>query len=292
VTQILGFAGKKQSGKNTICNYFTLIHLISNVMCEKARLNENGEIEVSDILGQRTDSEWMIFKEPQISVSQVLDMTKSVKTYALADPLKELCINILGLNREKVYGTNEQKNEDSGLLWENMPDVLTGTRTSFLFRESSGGNNGIDDCKPSISDQDFMDGNFDTLSWNGLTIKKSGMMSIREVLQYVGTEIFRKMQPKVWTNTLLRRIKQDSYQMALVSDVRFDNEIEAIKEAGGIVVGLLRNYKSSDNHASEQVNLDLCDILVDNTNMTIIEQGHEIYRLLREYGCDNLPQRI
>ena len=40
MTQIIGFAGKKQSGKNTCCNFITMLKMIEKNVCEAARLND------------------------------------------------------------------------------------------------------------------------------------------------------------------------------------------------------------------------------------------------------------
>lgn len=43
----------------------------------------------------------------------------SYKTYSFADPLKkDICMNILGLTYEQCYGTDEQKNTLTELVWE------------------------------------------------------------------------------------------------------------------------------------------------------------------------------
>ena len=52
MTQILGFAGKKQSGKNTACNYIIALKLVELGVSKKTRLTADGAIEVSDIFGE------------------------------------------------------------------------------------------------------------------------------------------------------------------------------------------------------------------------------------------------
>ena len=52
MTQIIGFAGKKQSGKNTACNFILALKLAELGICKTSRLSKNGEIEVTDILGE------------------------------------------------------------------------------------------------------------------------------------------------------------------------------------------------------------------------------------------------
>jgi hypothetical protein len=110
--------------------------------------------------------------------------------------------------------------------------------------------------------------------------QKKGRMSIREVLQYVGTDLFRKMSNNIWVDNCLNQIAHDSPKIALISDVRFENEVSAIQEAGGYVVGLTRCNSSNDTHDSEtgvERCLKLCDAIIDNEELTIPEQNEQIY---------------
>ena len=62
MTQILGFAGKKQSGKNTACNYIIALKIAELGISGSTRLSEDGNIEVTDIFGQTKDfQEWFEF---------------------------------------------------------------------------------------------------------------------------------------------------------------------------------------------------------------------------------------
>jgi len=244
MTQIIGFAGKKQSGKNTCCNFIIMLKLIEDGVCKKARLNEDGEIEVSDVFGETTDKEYFPFKTPYVNVQAVLDQMGSVKLYALADPLKRIAIDIFGLDENKVYGTDDDKNSVTHLKWKDLPKKVSG---------------------------------------------KSGFMTIREVLQYLGTEVFRKMYSDVWIDTLVRRIKKDNPKIALVCDVRFDNEIELLKKNDAIVIGLKRDlFDSKDTHVSEKVNLSKCHAIINNQDLEIPELNKQVYFALKDLECNNL----
>jgi len=121
-----------------------------------------------------------------------------------------------------------------------------------------------------------------SLKWENMPTdtKKKGKMSVREVLQYVGTDLFRKMSSNIWVDNCISQISSDSSSLALVSDVRFENEVLAIQESGGYVVGLTRCSDASDLHRSEEAVekcLDICDAIIDNKDMTIPEQNEQIY---------------
>ena len=114
-------------------------------------------------------------------------------------------------------------------------------------------------------------------------------LTAREVMQMVGTDMFRAMQRNVWSHATIRKIKQENTSMAIIADCRFPNEVEAIKDAGGIVVKLNRNPYNSD-HSSE-VALDpdrydnsLFDLVINNQDMTINEQNQYLLTFLQNKG--------
>lgn len=185
---IIAFAGSKQSGKTSSCEY------------------------IQTVFVQQTK--------------------QSSAIYNFADPLKQVCIDILGLTKDQCYGSDDNKNELVDCLW---PD----------------------------------------------TNKK---MTAREVMQYIGTDIFRKMQHNVWADATIRRIKNENLPLALIADCRFPNEIESIKNTGGIVIKLDRN-KYHSTHASETAlnadsyNQSNFDLVINNNNMNEKEKNH----IIREY---------
>jgi len=210
MTKILGFAGKKQSGKNTCCNFLQMLKFHEYGVCKQASLNEQGQIIVSDLFGETVSGvDWIPLTEEYVDISQLLENFGPCKIYAFADVLKEFAVDVLGLEPNQVYGTNEEKNSPTHLLWENMPT----------------GNN-------------------------------KGPMTGREVLQYFGSDICRKMYENIWFDACIRRIKKDKPELALISDVRFPNEIKGVQDEGGIVFGLPRDIvNGQDTHSSEQLSV-------------------------------------
>ena len=65
--------------------------------------------------------------------------------------------------------------------------------------------------------------------------------SPRLALQLMGTEAGRDVfHPDLWVHTVLRRCEQAPYNNYVIADVRFPNEINAIKDSGGVVVRVRR----------------------------------------------------
>ena len=235
MTKILGFAGKKQSGKNTCCNFLQMLKFHEYGVCKNASLNEQGQILVSDLFGEKVSgSDWIPLTEEYVDISQLLESFRPCKIYAFADVLKEFAVDVLGLEYNQVYGTNEEKNSPTHLLWENMPT----------------GNN-------------------------------KGPMTGREVLQYFGSDICRKMYENIWFDACIRRIRKDNPELALISDVRFPNEIKGVQNEGGVVFGLPRDIvNGKDTHSSEQVDLSLCDYLLPKGDIDTTTKA--LYKIIIE----------
>lgn len=77
----------------------------------------------------------------------------------------------------------------------------------------------------------------------------------RTLLQWWGTEYRRAQDPDYWVKKTMARIAEENPEVALISDVRFHNEVVAIHAAGGFVVRVDRVGFVSDipEHISERM---------------------------------------
>lgn len=144
-------------------------------------------------------------------------------------------------------------------------------------------------------------------------------MTVRDLLQKIGTEVGRQIHPNVWTNVMFKEyigrqqtsISKDCpnqgvydvtendelqygkletiYPNWIITDCRFPNEYDAIKERHGIVIRVNRHnhpHDSNSNHPSE-VALDnhTFDYTINNngTIEELIEQVKQI--LIKEKIC-------
>lgn len=80
----------------------------------------------------------------------------------------------------------------------------------------------------------------------------------RQILQHLGTEGFRAIDPEHWIKKTRERMQaavRAGFHV-VVPDVRFLNEVQAIRDVGGLIVRLEREGNarttSSTTHASEQ----------------------------------------
>ena len=114
-------------------------------------------------------------------------------------------------------------------------------------------------------------------------------LTAREVMQLVGTDMFRKLQNNVWADATIIKINKEQPDLALIADCRFPNEVDVVKKAGGIVIKLNRNPFNSDHDSETALDYDRYDhnnfdLVLDNEHMSIKEQDHIIYQFLSKKG--------
>jgi hypothetical protein len=90
----------------------------------------------------------------------------------------------------------------------------------------------------------------------------------RYAMQTLGTEWGRNLlHENIWVDMLVAKANKET-GIVVVDDVRFPNEIKAIRENGGVVAWVERVsvYEGDDEHASEtSVSAADCDVWIDNT---------------------------
>ena len=114
-----------------------------------------------------------------------------------------------------------------------------------------------------------------------------GFMTAREFLQYFGTDVCRSIKNDIWTSACISQIQQSGTEFAIIPDVRFPNEIEAIQKAGGKVIRLTRS-PYEDEHSSEtaldsEESISKFDHVIDNSSLGIHETNMELLKTLREW---------
>lgn len=268
MSNILVLSGRKGSGKNTSANA-----LVANEFCNlgfAACINNQGQLMV----GTEVDGnmQFGLFDLDDKSPVRVKFLSEEiwpyVKTYSYADYLKEICMKLFGLTHEQCYGTDEQKNTPTALKWENMPAVYN---TENIPKYNAIMGRWLED---------------------NLLPHKNGIMTAREVLQFFGTQICRRMAFDCWVNATIHNINVDSPALAIITDCRFPNEVLKIKEAGGKVIRFTRN-PYNDDHASEHAldkekfDWNNFDAVVENDNMSIQEQCDVVMNKLIEWGWYN-----
>tara|TARA_B100001778_G_C18594892_1_gene634169 strand:- start:967 stop:1692 length:726 start_codon:yes stop_codon:yes gene_type:complete len=115
-------------------------------------------------------------------------------------------------------------------------------------------------------------------------------MTAREFLQYFGTEVMRDIKDSIWVDYTMKRIAREQSSVAVIPDVRFPNEINAIKEAGGIVIRLTRDPFGSDHDCEKALDAksfdwNQFDHIVDNKG-DIDQLINDLNKLQKKWGIE------
>jgi len=111
-------------------------------------------------------------------------------------------------------------------------------------------------------------------------------VTVRRILQWWGTEYRRAQDPDYWTKAWVRKVCQFDLKQThiLIDDVRFNNELNTIKQQGGLIVKIERpGFDGANNHASETALDDYrqWDEIIRNDG-TLEEFQRKVERLAKE----------
>lgn len=178
-----------------------------------------------------------------------------------AECLRDIVQIITGVDKESTR-TQEQKSSvlpypnliyDSHTIYRNLLQYFQNITSSFPD----------DFTFPSLGENVDADHIFKAseYAFNYISSKRS-TITVGEILQFVGTEVFRnKINKDFWINCLMEKWKTDGYPPMIIDDCRFPNEVERVQQEGGFVVRIKRvdiqNISTSrdPNHPSE-ISLD------------------------------------
>ena len=126
-------------------------------------------------------------------------------------------------------------------------------------------------------------------------------MPMRKMLQFIG-DGFRKFKNTVWIEKVIEQINKDGPDIAVISDVRYENEACIIQSHGGLVILVHRKGTSvNDDHPSEttwltreeqykvfqgvtKIHDDIIDYFINNGDIKLLMKDvenflYEVYRL-------------
>lgn len=178
----------------------------------------------------------------------IREFDQSYRVVKYADKLKDIVCLLIGCTREQLED-RDFKESPLGEEWWII---------ECMFKENSGV---VKKILPYKDRDSIVSGKYDNIM-SFETIK----VTPRWLLQYIGTECFRQIiHPNTWVNATYAGINDGDN--VVITDVRFPNEADAVKEHGGIVIRISRPVtdKVSDNHVSETAldNYDF-DYIINN----------------------------
>lgn len=180
------------------------------------------------------------------------------KKLAFADPLKKMLSDLLNIKLEHFYNRTFKESciiNVSTLQNSRETEKLSDSRFNKLVKQ----------LDPSLTEAN---------------------LSLRQLLQYFGTEIMQKYFGKrIWINsTLANRSKY-----TIISDLRFIEEYNAIKENGGLVIYINRPNYEFGQHASER---EMKELLENNKFDFIINNDssvEDLFNQVKKY-CETIEK--
>lgn len=246
---IVAISGPKGVGKTSLCKFL-------HASYERARKNlvlpSGDPIPVSASLMQyaETGRTQVLADIDGINYSISLKDSALSGIFSFATKVKSISVDVLCLDSDGVFGSEKCKNMSTQYSWENLPIWIRWINSSNR-------------CFTSIDDGDsyhFDDINNEDAFFNICVNRKlfpsnlrSGFMTNREVMQILGTDIFRKLfDENIWVNATINEILKSDYDLCLIDDMRFNSEAKSVLNNGGHIVILNRCGNFSDIHASER----------------------------------------
>lgn len=184
-----------------------------------------------------------------------------VAQISFAYPLKMFCVNYLGVPEKNCFGNDFEKDQ-----WVSSWGEVFGN--------------------PAILEK------YDK--------KPEDAISGREVLQVVGTDVFREnLNGNIWVDILKRRLADQQWdkpipgqpKVVFITDVRFPNEVEYLVDSKHSSIRLYRHTGKNDSikHASEsvfdEISDDLFTYIIDyqqNTSMSMLKK--QVIKILNAEG--------
>ena len=178
------------------------------------------------------------------------------KRIAFADPLKKMLSDLLNISLDKFYIREFKEGcviNISTLEGSWLGEKLSDSKFNKLVKQ----------LDPSLTEAN---------------------LSLRQLLQYFGTEIMQKYFGKrVWINSTM----QNRSEYTIISDLRFIEEYNAVKEKKGIIIYINRPNYEFGQHASERemkelLESDKYDFIIDN-NGSIEDLFNQVKELVNEF---------
>jgi len=144
MTKIVSFTSKAQGGKSSSANFLFGMELMSLGHIEYFTMSEGGKLLVplkTDESGKIEDAEVdFSLSCPKTDDPNGLAFLENcvwpaIKVYNFADVLKQTLMNVFGLTWEQCYGTDEDKNTPTKVLWANMENRPKNIKRAMTARE-------------------------------------------------------------------------------------------------------------------------------------------------------------
>ena len=252
-------------------------------------------------------------KDTVAKIIQGFDIWKKNLTLQTEYPLSNVFVRDYVLNRVSIYVSSWQVKKFASTLKE-IVSILTGFKVEDLEKEAIKNSNlflsykllnkKANTFEVFASMEDLVErlnhlrtvylDVYSAEEVNDLFVQETISVTPRLLLEIIGTDIVRTINPDIWVTSLMNdyisyadaisgtsEIKK-LYPNWCITDVRFLNEVKAIKEKDGIIIRINRETNYVSNHSSEIALDDYedFDYTIDNNNCIdcLIEKVKEILK--------------
>lgn len=201
MTKVLILCGEKQSGKDSSANYVTGCLLKQAGVISQFAILDDGSLVVPCVVnnqdGTQTRGEGVLdlnratLGDFEFAKYASENIWPTVKVYHFADLLKRSVSEIFNLPLNLLYGTDDDKNLETKIAWKNCTRMMIPNQIKAL-KESG---------------------------------KYDSNLSIRELLQFFGTDMCRHLDDNCWVRATFAQIEIEQPEFAIIADGRFPNEI-------------------------------------------------------------------
>lgn len=207
--------GKKQSGKTTSATAIYGYYLTQKGVLPNAEFDEDGQMSV---VYNKEKNEGIIFdidsREDYMLDFYAKNVWPHIKHQSFADALKQSCINLFSLNPKLIYGTNEDKNQNTHILWSDLSALIP--EHSVRYQELK---------------------------------NKTGYVTHRELLEVFGTEICRTIDSLCHIRSAYTQLQRTNPTIGIIPDGRFMNEFDFFyklkhQKKNGTKVHLIKHKRS------------------------------------------------
>jgi hypothetical protein len=251
---VLNISGKMQSGKSNVVKYLYGLHMVNRRIITHFDFDANGDLLVPFVGGGDELGIFDIYRRDEQFVNFLYGskLAESIQRFSFADQLKAACTNIFGID-PMLYLTDAGKNTETHIKWDDFAPLLRS------------------DVRKKLKEEGKLQGN----------------MTVRQVLQYFGTDVCRKLDDDCWVRSTWDAISQCEAGLVVVDDCRFPNEFHYSKAQGAKTIRLKRNPKKSDvisETAMDEIPDSEYDLVIDNENMTMAEKNQLVGDFLISCG--------
>ena len=233
VANLIGISGKIGSGKDTVGN-------IVNYLIAK-KYWKAIDWDFYSLEGDEKKVEKLLLDEFPVKTRYDIGLFVNKK---FADKIKDMVCSLIGCSRADLED-REFKEKELSEEWRRYFVTKRGFTTKSYIDKS--------EIKKYAESTDDLGKDY---------LVQSEILTPRKLLQLLGTECGRQIiHPNIWVNALfanyqieVKSIKEVGLPKWIITDVRFPNEAQAIKDRGGIVIRVNRPCKTCNKCGTHKMN--------------------------------------